>query len=284
MKKVILSADSTCDLSDDLIQKYDVKIQPLHINLDEVDYRDGIDITPDDIYAIYQEKGMLPKTSAPNPIEYIEHFKKWTDQGYAVIHISLGSGISSSHQNSLIAASDLPDVYSIDSGNLSTGMGLLVIEAAERIEQGMDAAQIYQELNELKHRVHASFVIDKLTYLYEGGRCSALANISANLLNIKPSIQVDNTTGKMAVGKKYRGSLLRVLKHYTEDQLQDGKSINKKRVFITHSGTSEKNIQAVKKLIKANYDFDEILVTRAGCTISSHCGPNTLGVLFIAND
>jgi len=222
LKKVILSADSTCDLSDDLIQKYDVKIQPLHINLDEVDYRDGIDITPDDIYAIYQEKGMLPKTSAPNPIEYIEHFKKWTDQGYAVIHISLGSGISSSHQNSLIAASDLPDVYSIDSGNLSTGMGLLVIEAAERIEQGMDAAQIYQELNELKHRVHASFVIDKLTYLYEGGRCSALANISANLLNIKPSIQVDNTTGKMAVGKKYRGSLLRVLKHYTEDQLQDG--------------------------------------------------------------
>lgn len=282
MKKVILSADSTCDLTDDLIERYQVNIQPLHINLDDKYYRDGIDISPDDIYVTYQEKGILPKTSAPNPVDYIEKFKQWTDAGYAVIHISLGSGISSAHQNSLLAAEELPDVYSIDSGNLSTGMGLLVIEAAERIEQGMEASQIYQEVNQLKDKVHASFVIDKLTYLYEGGRCSALANISANLLNIKPSIKVDNDSGKMTVGKKYRGSLARVLKNYTTDQLNGVETIDKKRVFITHSGTAEKNIHLVKDMIEKNYDFEEILVTRAGCTISSHCGPNTLGILFMA--
>jgi len=283
LKRVILSADSTCDLTDDLIKRYNVNIQPLHINLDEQYYRDGVDISPDDIYATYQAKGILPKTSAPNPIEYIDHFKQWTDQGFAVVHISLGSGISSSHQNSLLAAEELPDVYVIDSGNLSTGMGLLVIEAAERIERGMEAAQIYQEINQLRDKVRASFVIDKLTYLYEGGRCSALANISANLLNIKPSIKVDNESGKMTVGKKYRGSLPRVLKHYTDDQLQDEATINKKRIFITHSGTDQKNINTVKELIEQNYRFEEILITRAGCTISSHCGPNTLGVLFMEN-
>jgi len=283
LKRVILSADSTCDLTDDLIKRYNVNIQPLHINLDEQYYRDGVDISPDDIYATYQAKGILPKTSAPNPIEYIDHFKQWTDQGFAVVHISLGSGISSSHQNSLLAAEELPDVYVIDSGNLSTGMGLLVIEAAERIERGMGAAQIYQEINQLRDKVRASFVIDKLTYLYEGGRCSALANISANLLNIKPSIKVDNESGKMTVGKKYRGSLPRVLKHYTDDQLQDEATINKKRIFITHSGTDQKNINTVKELIEQNYRFEEILITRAGCTISSHCGPNTLGVLFMEN-
>lgn len=283
MKRVILSADSTCDLTDDLIKRYNVNIQPLHINLDDQYYRDGVDISPDDIYATYQAKGILPKTSAPNPIEYIDHFKQWTDQGYAVVHISLGSGISSSHQNSLLAAEELSDVYVIDSGNLSTGMGLLVIEAAERVERGMEAAQVYREINQLKDKVRASFVIDKLTYLYEGGRCSALANISANLLNIKPSIKVDNESGQMTVGKKYRGSLLRVLKHYTDDQLQNEKTINKKRIFITHSGTAEKNIDSVKEMIEQNYDFAEILITRAGCTISSHCGPNTLGVLFMEN-
>lgn len=283
MKRVILSADSTCDLTDDLIKRYNVNIQPLHINLDGQYYRDGIDISPDDIYATYEAKGILPKTSAPNPTEYIDHFKQWTDQGYAVVHISLGSGISSAHQNSLLAAEELPDVYVIDSGNLSTGMGLLVIEAAERVERGMEAAQIYREINQLKDKVRASFVIDKLTYLYEGGRCSALANISANLLNIKPSIKVDNESGQMTVGKKYRGSLPRVLKHYTEDQLQNERTINKKRIFITHSGTAEENIDRVKEMIEQNYDFAEIMITRAGCTISSHCGPNTLGVLFMEN-
>lgn len=283
MKKIILSADSTCDLDDRLKERYEVHCQPLHINLGDKQYEDGVNISPDDIYEIYERQRILPKTSAPNPKEYIDYFKKWTDQGHEVVHISLGSGISSSYQNACIAAEELGNVYPIDSGNLSTGMGLLVIEAAERIVKGMPAEQISEEINHLKSKVEASFVIDKLTYLHEGGRCSAIAAFSANLLNIKPCIEVDPTSGNMNVGKKYRGALPKTLKRYTMDKLNGRSDIKLDRVFITHSGTSPENIAAVKQTIEEVADFKEILVTRAGCTISSHCGPNTLGVLFVTN-
>ncbi len=283
MRKVILSADSTCDLDDRLKERYQVHCQPLHINLGGEQYKDGVDITPGDIYDTYQRQRVLPKTSAPNPAEYIDYFKRWTDEGYEVIHISLGSGLSSSYQNSRIAAQELGHVYSIDSCNLSTGMGLLVIEAAERIAKGMPAAQIYQEVNEIKTKVQASFVIDNLTYLREGGRCSALTAFSANLLNIKPCIEVDTASGNMKVGKKYRGALPKALKHYTMDKLSGQADIKTDRIFITHSGTSPENIELVKNAIEELAEFKEILVTRAGCTISSHCGPNTLGILFMAN-
>lgn len=284
MKKVILSADSTCDLNDKIKERYDIHCQPLHIHLNDKIYKDGVDITPDDIYDTYEKQRILPKTSAPNPKEYIDYFKQWTDKGYEVVHISLGSGISSSYQNASLAAEQLGNVYPIDSGNLSTGMGLLVIEAAERIQKGMTAEQIFAEVNQLKANVHASFVIDTLTYLYEGGRCSALAAFSANLLNIKPCIEVDHTSGNMNVGKKYRGSLTRVFKRYTLDQLRKHQSnLKLDRMFITHSGTSSENIDLVKKTIEDTVNVKEILVTRAGCTISSHCGPNTLGVLFMTN-
>lgn len=283
MKKVILSADSTCDLDDVLKERYAVHFQPLHIILGEQDYKDGVDITPDSIYNTYQNQHILPKTSAPNPIEYMEYFKKWTEQGYEVIHLSLGSGISSSYQNCCIAAQELGNVYPIDSCNLSTGIGLLVIEAAERIAKGISAAQIYQEVSELKSKVHASFVIDSLTYLYEGGRCSALAALGANLLNIKPSIEVDSTDGKMKMGKKYRGSLLKTLKSYTIDKLSEQTDLKLDRIFITHSGISDQCIELVRETILEMADFREIMVTRAGCTVSSHCGPNTLGILFMSN-
>jgi len=221
MKKIILSADSTCDLDDALKERYKVNCHPLHIILGDKQYQDGIDITPDSIYDTYQKQRILPKTSAPNPLEYIDYFKKWTEKGYEVIHVSLGSGISSSYKNCCIAAQELGNIYPIDSGNLSTGIGLLVIEAAERIAKGMTAARIDQEVNELKPKVHASFVIDNLIYLYEGGRCSALAALGANLLNIKPCIEVDNSSGKMRVGKKYRGGLSKVLQQYTMDKLNE---------------------------------------------------------------
>jgi DegV family protein with EDD domain len=281
MGKIILSADSTCDLDEKLKERYEVHCHPLHIILGDEDHQDGVDISPDDIYDTYQKEKILPKTAAPNPSEYIDYFKKWTDEGYEVIHISLGSGISSSYQNCRIAAQELGNVYPIDSCNLSTGMAHLVIEAAERIANGMPAEQIYQELNVLKTKVHASFVIDNLTYLYEGGRCSALAAFGANLLNIKPSIEVDNTTGNMKVGKKYRGSLTKVLKNYTIDKLKEQNDIKPDRIFITHSGISPERIQLVQETIEEIAHFEEVLVTRAGCTISSHCGPNTLGVLFM---
>ena len=281
MKKIILSADSTCDLGDTLKEKYEVNCLPLHIHFGDKQYNDGVDITPDDIYDIYEKNHILPKTSARNPVEYIDYFKKWTDEGCEVIHLSLGSGISSSFQNCCIAAEELGNVYPIDYGNLSTGIGLLVIEAAERITKGMAATQICQEVTALKAKVQTSFIIDNLTYLYEGGRCSALSALGANLLNIKPCIEVDNSSGKMRVGKKYRGALSRILQQYTRDKLTEQSDLKNDRIFITHSGTSPENIDLVRRTIEEIADFKEVLVTRAGCTISSHCGPNTLGILFM---
>ncbi|WP_163193021.1 DegV family protein [Clostridium thermarum] len=281
MSKVILSADTTCDLGEVLKEKYNINYYPLHIILGDKQFQDGVDITPDKIYETYKEKRILPKTAAVNPDEYYKYFKKWTDEGYEVIHVNLGSGLSSSYQNSCIAAEELKNVYTIDSQNLSTGTGLLVLEAADRIAQGMPAAQIQEEINALRTKVHASFVLDSLTFLAAGGRCSALTAFGANILNIKPCIEVDNTSGRMGVGKKYRGSLDKVLKHYTEDKLKDRTNLKLDRVFITHSGISDERIEIVKNTIKELADFKEILVTRAGCTISAHCGPNTLGVLFM---
>lgn len=279
--KVILCADSTCDLDAALIEKYDVHIYPLHVQEGDKSYRDGVDITPDDIYAIYRESGVLPKTAAVNTAEYVEFFRPFIEAGDEVIHISLGSALSSSHNNCCLAAEELPGLYAVDSRNLSTGSGLLVLEAGDRIQQGMPAAQIVEELNEIAGRVSASFVIDTLEFLYKGGRCSALAMFGANMLRLKPSIKVDNRDGSMSVDKKYRGSLDKALEQYVADQLKGRTDIDTRRIFITHSGISEERIRMVHALVEQYGDFDDIYVTRAGCTISSHCGPNTLGVLFI---
>lgn len=281
MNKIILSADSTCDLDNILKARYEVNYYPLHVILGNGQYQDGIDITADEIYNTYRNHHLLPKTAAPNPGEYISYFKKWTDEGYEVIHLNIGSALSSSYQNCCIAAQELKNVYPIDSHNLSTGIGLLVIEAAERIAKGMPAAEIQKEINSLRTKSHASFVLDNLTFLHAGGRCSALTALGANILNIKPCIEVDNTSGKMSVGKKYRGNLDTVLKHYTSDKLKDCTDLKLDRVFITHSGISPERIDLVRNTIQEIADFKDIFVTQAGCTISSHCGPNTLGVLFM---
>jgi len=280
-KNIVLCADSTCDLGPELVEKYDVKIYPLHVLVDGEPHSDGVDITPDDIYATYEEKGILPKTAAVAPAEYIDFFKPYVDAGCEVIHIGLGSALSSSHNNCRLASTELDGVYAVDSCNLSTGSGLLVIEAAERIAKGMAAADIVKELEEIKGRISASFVINDLEFLHKGGRCSALAMFGANVLKLKPSIKVDNSCGSMGVDKKYRGTLDKALSDYVADQLKDRTDIDTRRIFITHSGISDERIALVKGLVEEYGDFGEILITRAGCTISSHCGPNTLGVLFI---
>lgn len=281
MTKVILSADSTCDLDHALTERYNVQIQPLHIILGETYYQDGVNITPDDIYETYDREKILPQTAAPNPQEYIQHFKKWTDKGYEVVHISLGSSISSSHQNAKIAASTLPNVHAVDSGNLSTGMGHLVIEAGEGIKQGKNAKTIAEEVTALKEKVCATFVIDKLTYLHAGGRCSALTALTASVLNIKPRIDVNPVDASMTVGKKYRGSLDKSLKKYVKEHLSDRDDIRTDKLFMTHSGTSEEMIQLMIDEVAKYKSFDEVFITRAGCTISSHCGPNTLAVIYM---
>ncbi len=280
-KNIVLCADSTCDLGPELIEKYGVQIYPLHVLVDGEPHSDGVDITPDDIYATYEAKGILPKTAAVAPAEYIDFFKPFIDAGNEVIHISLGSALSSSHNNCRLASLEMDGVYAVDSRNLSTGSGLLVIEAAERIAKGMAAADIVEELNELAGKVSASFVINDLEFLHKGGRCSALAMMGANVLKLKPSIKVDNSNGSMGVDKKYRGTLEKALADYVADQLKDRTDIDTRRIFITHSGISEERIALVKELVEQYGNFDEILITRAGCTISAHCGPNTLGVLFI---
>jgi len=281
MKRIVLSADSACDLDSELKKRCQVNIHPFHVIVGENQYQDGVNITSDDIYETYYKSRVLPKTAAINVDEYMNYFRQWTDEGCSIIHFSLGSALSSSHQNCCIAARELGNVYPIDSCSLSTGIALLIIEAAERIARGMSAAEIVDEINAMRTSVHASFIIDTLEFLHAGGRCSALAALGANLLKIKPCIEVDNTSGRMHVGKKYRGTLDKVLRQYTTEKLAEYPDLKTDRIFITHSGISEERIDLVRNTIKETVDFKEILVTRAGSTISSHCGPNTLGILFM---
>lgn len=278
-KKVIITGDSTNDLSPELLKKHNIRIKPLTITLGEHSYSDGVDIDPDFIYKYHAEHNMLPKTSAVNIAEMIDFFKPLVDEGYAIVHFALSSQMSSTYQNSLLAAEEFDDVYVIDSKNLSTGEGLLVLKAVEMAEQGMDAKTIYEEISALVPKVDASFVIDNLEYLHKGGRCSALAALGANLLKLKPCIEVKD--GSMGVGKKYRGKYIDTLKTYVQERLTDYSDIDLSRVFVTHAGCEDEVVNAVVEEVKKTAPFEELIVTRAGCTISSHCGANTLGVLYV---
>lgn len=279
MSKVIISSDSTSDLSAELKERYDVRILPLGVTLGTNVYRDGVDITPDDIYAHYDKTGELPKTTAANVGECIEHFKELTKDGDAVIHFTISSDMSSTYNNACIAASEFENVYVVDTKNLSTGGGLLVVVAAEMAKDGVDAKEIVENVEKLVPCVDVTFVIDSLEYLYKGGRCSALSMMGANLLKLKPCIEVKN--GVMGVGKKYRGVFSKVVTEYVTERLQNADDIDRTRVFITHAGCDEELMQSVIKQIKDTGIFKEVFYTRAGCTVSSHCGANTMGVLFI---
>ncbi len=280
-KKVILSADSTCDLGEELQARYHVNYTPYHISLEDQDYLDNVTISAEQIYQAYWDKKLLPKTSAINIAEYIEYFKPWVEEGYEVVHINLGGALSTSHKNCLLAAQELGNVYPVDSCSLSTGSGLQVIKAAELIEQGKSAAEIAEELRGMTGRTHASFILGNLEFMHAGGRCSAITKLGANLLGLKPCIEVDNESGAMGVGKKYRGKLEDVLVKYTQDKLNAYPDILRDHIFITHAGVEQKYIDLVRQTIESTMDFQEIHLTRASCTISCHCGPNTIGVLFV---
>lgn len=280
MRKIILSADSTCDLGDELKEKYQVHYYPFHIILEGKDYQDNVDITPGDIFQRYYEKKVLPKTAAINVEEYVNYFRPFVEQGYEVVHLNLGSALSSAHQNCMLAARELKGVYPVDSGNLSTGIGHLVLDAGEMIKEGLGAEEIAGKLNQRKNLVHSSFILDTLKFMSAGGRCSNVMALGVNLLNIKLCIEVNNKDGSMDVGKKYRGSLKKVLPLYVKDKLQEYQGICTDKIFITHSGIDQEYIELVKKAIQEEKEFQNIYVTRASCTISCHCGPNTLGILF----
>ena len=282
MKKVIISADSTCDIGPELQERYHIQLLNWRILLDGKEYLDNVNITPDDLYRAWRERGILPKSTGATSEEYKQHFQPLIDQGYEIVHIGLGSGISCSYQNAVQAARETGHVITIDSQNLSTGFGLLVVEAAELAQQGLSATEIYRKIEELRPRSHASFLLDTLEFMKAGGRCSALAAFGASILQLKPCIEVDSSDGsRMHVGKKYRGKMDQCLIQYVRNKLKGRSDLDLRRVFITHSGSPESDIQAVKKEVQRCADFKEIYVTRANCTISTHCGPRTLGVLFL---
>ena len=276
-------SDSTCDLSKDLIERYNISILPLHILLGEDEYNDGINITSDEIYAWSDANKTTPRTSAPSIEEAIELFRELTADGSEVISFSISSSMSASNNVMRLAAEELEledTIHIVDSANLSTGIGHLVIEAATRAANGMSAKDILAELESLKPRVRASFVVDTLTYLHRGGRCSGLAALAGGALKLHPRIDV--VDGKMGASKKYRGKMNHVIITYVKELAEELLKAKPDRVFITHSGCDEGLIQSVRQQLEALNYFEAIHVTRAGGVISSHCGPGTLGILYIA--
>lgn len=281
MIKII--SDSTCDLSKDLIEKYDISIMPLHIILGDEDHEDGVDITPDDIYEWSDANNTTPKTSAVSIEDAVNAIKPYLDAGQEVIMFSIASGMSTTSNVLRLAVAEMEaedKVRIIDSANLSTGIGLQVIEAACLAKEGTSLDEIVEAIEELKPKVRASFVVDTLTYLYRGGRCSGLAAMAGGMLKLHPRIVVKD--GVMGADKKYRGKLNTVILNYAKDMEEELLNAKKDRIFITHSGCEQEIIDSVKQYLESMNRFDEILVTRAGGVISSHCGPGTLGILFIA--
>ena len=283
MIKII--SDSTCDLSRELIEKYNISILPLHIHLGEEEYQDGVSITPDELYVWSDANNTTPKTSAASMGEAIDAFQPHINNGDEIICFTISSSMSANYKVMCLAAEDLDaedKIHVIDSANLSTGIGLLVIEAAIMAQDGKSADEIVARIEELKPLVRASFVVDTLTYLHRGGRCSSVAALAGGMLKLHPRIAVED--GAMDAKKKYRGKINSVIMSYVKDMEEDLKTAKKDRVFITHSGCEQSILDEVHSYLESLNVFDEILVTRAGSVISSHCGPGTLGVLFIKDN
>lgn len=273
-----ITSDSTCDLSPELLSRLDITLLPLHIVVDGNDYRDGVNITPLDIVNFVEHANKRCQTAAVNTFEYQEFFAPFAKECDAVIHFNIGAHFSSCCQNAKIAAEEFGNVYVVDSQNLSTGQGSLVYEAALMAKEGRSVQEILDRIAAMIPCVDTSFVIDKLDYLHKGGRCSGLEAFGARLLQIKPCIEVID--GKMIVGKKYRGSFERSLEQYVKDRLAGKEDIDYSRIFITHCMCSDQIIKKVKETVKAYADFQEVIVTTAGCTVTTHCGPNTLGIIY----
>lgn len=283
MVKII--ADSTCDLSRELIEKYNIDILPLYIILGDKEYQDGRDISPDEIYKWSDANGVTPKTAACSLEEATELFKKYINQGDEIVCFSISNEMSTTGNVMRMAAEEIgaaDKITVVNSANLSTGIGLMAIEAAAMAQNGFGKDEIVARIEKIRPRVRSSFVVDTLTFLHRGGRCSGAAALLGTTLKLHPRIAVED--GKMAPGKKYRGKMSHVILSYVKDMEKELMSAEAERVFITHSGCGEQDIAAVKTYLEGLGRFGEILITRAGGVISSHCGPGTLGVLFIAGE
>ena len=276
--RIRVTADSTCDLSPELLRKFDVDIAPLSVIIDGNVYHDGVDVTPRDIFRA-AEAGKSVRTAAVNTYEYKEFFRKQLESYDQVVHVCISSEFSTCYSDAVEASKDMDHVYVVDSRNLSTGSGLLVLEGAEMAAQGMEGKKIAEALRARTPLVHATFVVRTIDYLRRGGRCSGMEALGAKMLHIRPSIIVQD--GKMHPGEKYRGRYEHYLKHYFRDLLENDSNIDFKRAFITHSPSEEGLVQFAIDTVKSYGLFREVFETMAGCTVCTHCGPDTLGLMFM---
>jgi len=272
-------SDSTCDLSKDLLEQNNISLVPLIVIKDGEVYSDGVTITPEDIFAHVAAGGSLCSTAAVNAADYADIFAQYANDYDGVVHINIGSGFSSCHQNACIAASEFDNVICIDSANLSTGQGLVVLKACEFAKTCESLNELKEKLDAFTPKVEASFLLDRLDYMVKGGRCSAAAALGANLLNLKPCIEVKD--GKMGVVKKYRGNYAKSLAMYVKDRIANREDITHETLFVTHTPVTEDCKQAVAEAVARSDSFENTYWTTAGSTISCHCGPGTLGVLFV---
>ena len=277
--KIKVISDSTCDLSAELIDKYNISIIPLTVIKDGQSYNDGVNITTAEIFEHVATGGNLCSTAAVNVTEYQQYFEKYSKEYDGILHINISSEFSCSYQNACIAAADYPNIRVIDSRNLSTGQGLVVLEACKLSETSTDLDEIKAKLDAYTSRIEASFLLDRLDYMVKGGRCSATAALGANLLNLKPCIEVKD--GKMTVVKKYRGNYAKCLATYVKDRLHNRDDLMKDTLFVTRTPVGDACLSAVREAVDTYGDFENIYWTEAGCTVSCHCGPGTLGVLFV---
>ena len=277
--KIKILSDSTCDLTPELLKQHDITLAPLTVVKGNDQFKDGVTITPADIFDHVAAGGDLCSTAALSIGEYEDLFRQYAEDYDAVIHINLGSGFSACHQNARLAAEEFSNVYCIDSQNLSSGQGLVVLEACRLAQQEESVSAIVDALNAYTEKVEASFLVEKLDYLVKGGRCSSAAALGANLLNLKPCIEVKN--GKMGVGKKYRGNYSKCLSTYVKERLEGRSDLDSTRIFITWTSVSDDALTQVRQAVSTYGSFETVLESVAGSTISCHCGPGTLGILFV---
>ena len=277
--RIKITADSTCDLGTALLEKYDITLANLTVNKGGEAFTDGVTITPADIFSHVAAGGDLCSTAALGMVDYQELFERFASDYDAVVHISISSEFSSSYQNACIAASEFDNVRVIDSRNLSTGQGLVVLKACELAQSCTDVQAAVDQLRSFTEKVEASFLLDQLKYMVKGGRCSTVAALGANLLSLKPCIEVKD--GKMTVVKKYRGNYARCLTNYVKDRLANRDDLDKGTLFVTRTPVTDECLNAVKDAVAQYNDFQTTYWNEAGCTVSCHCGPGTLGVLFV---
>ena len=274
-----ITSDSTCDLSPEQLEQYNIRLLPLYVSMDGKTLRDGVDVKPDDIYAHVSAGGSLPQTAAVNLADYVRAFTELSKKNDFVIHVCISLDFSCCYQNAKLAAADFDNVYVVDSRNLSTGHGLVVLEAERMAREGMAPDDIVAALHDLTGRVEASFILDRLDYMKKGGRCSTATALGASLLKLHPCLDV--VDGKLPVTKKYRGSIEKVVEEYVRDRLRDRADLDTHRAFLVDTCPDDHLASIAREVLRQDGRFQEIIEAKAGCTIFCHCGPGTLGVIFL---